>query len=139
MRILVFEDNLMWSSRLSQTLRGTGHEPLLRKGLPEDAEGAAVAVINLGQSSPDPRDLVQRLHNLGVRVLAHAGHKEKELLELGRLAGADRLATNSELTFKLPQLVEELAWVESPDEGAGPNDGEATPGPEGGLSTKETT
>ena len=108
MTILVFETNLMWSARLVQSLRGTGHEPMLRNSLPEDAEGASVAIVNLGQAAPDPVALVARLHELGVKVLAHAGHKEKELLELGRAAGADRLATNSELTFKLPQLLEAL-------------------------------
>jgi len=108
MKVLVFEENLMWSSRLMQTLRGTGHEPLLRKGMPESSEGAEAAIINLGSSSPGPTELVGRLHGLGVKVLAHAGHREKDLLALGKAAGADRLATNREITFKLPQLLEEL-------------------------------
>ncbi|AIE84699.1 hypothetical protein [Fimbriimonas ginsengisoli] len=106
MRVLLFEDNLMWSSRLVQTLRGHGHEPLLRMGIPSESEGASVAVINLGSASPDPKELVAKLHELGVKVLAHAGHREKELMDLGRAAGADRLATNSELTFKLPALLD---------------------------------
>jgi len=107
-KVLVFEENLMWSSRLMQTLRGTGHEPLLRRGLPETSEGAEAAIINLGSSSPGPAALVSRLHGLGIKVLAHAGHREKELLQLGKEAGADRLATNREITFKLPQLLQEL-------------------------------
>ena len=93
---------------MSQTLRAFGHEPSLRKGLPDDGDGAKVAIINLGSKSPDPVSLVARLHELGIRVLAHAGHREKELLDLGRVAGADRLATNSELTFKLQELILEL-------------------------------
>lgn len=108
MKVLLYEDNLLWSSRLSQTLRAFGHEPLLRRGLPDSPEGAELAIINLGAKSPSPSDLVTQLHELGIPVLAHAGHREKELMELGRDAGADRLATNSELTFKLPELVEQL-------------------------------
>jgi hypothetical protein len=108
MRIFVFETNLMWSSRLARTLAAFGHEPLLRTTLPETDEGADLAIVNLGSPEPSPSDLVARLHFLGVKVLAHAGHKEKELHELGRQIKADRLATNSELTFKLPQLIEEI-------------------------------
>jgi len=108
MKVLIFEDNLMWSSRLTQSLKAFGHEPAVRTGLPAEAEGATAAIINLGSKSPDPAALVTRLHELGIRVIAHAGHREKELIELGRAAGADVLATNSELTFKLPKLVEDL-------------------------------
>src|SRR5207253_2720652 len=31
MRVLIFESNLMWSSRLVQSEESLGHEPLLRK------------------------------------------------------------------------------------------------------------
>jgi len=116
MKVLVFEDNLMWSSRLLQSLRGFGHEGIIKKSLPDSAEGAEVAIVNLGSTTPSPIDLVQRLHSLGIRVLAHAGHKEKQLLQLGREAGADILATNSELTFKLPELVERAYQVQRPIE-----------------------
>ena len=109
MKILVYEDNLMWSSRLTKTLRAVDHEPLLRSQFPTDSEGAGAAIVNLGSASPEPTELVRRLHELGVAVIAHAGHKEKELLELGRKAEADILATNSQLTFKLPELVEQLS------------------------------
>ena len=103
MKILVFESNLMWSSRLMQTLRKLGHEPILtQKPGPADA-----AIVNLGEG--DPKELVAQLHASGVKVIAHAGHKEKLLHQLGRDAGADVLATNSELTYKLPQLLEGVA------------------------------
>ena len=46
-------------------------------------------------------------------MIAHAGHKEKELLELGKDLEVDRLATNSELTYKLPQILEELRKPDS--------------------------
>src|SRR4051812_3215267 len=100
MTVLVFEDNLMWSARLSQSLKALGHTPLIRATLPNEAEGATVAIVNLGSPTLVPGELVPRLKGLGVHVIGHAGHKEKELHALGRAVGCDTLATNSELTFK---------------------------------------
>jgi hypothetical protein len=105
MKFWVFESNLMWSSRLLQSLRGLGHEASVRSLVPED-ELADGAIINLGD--PKAQFLVPDLKQLGVFVIAHAGHKEKELLELGKDLEVDRLAANSELTYKLPQILEEL-------------------------------
>lgn len=110
MRVLIFEPNLMWSARLKRSLVALGHEPVLRReygGEPGDA-----AIVNLGESALDPSALIAALHEGGVPVIAHAGHKEKELAELGRQAGADVLATNSHLTFKLEEL---LTLVELPE------------------------
>lgn len=97
----------MWSSRLVQSLRAFGHEAvLLGPGKPWPV--AEVAIVNLGEVAYRPEELVPKLRAEGIRVLAHAGHKEKELLELGRQIGCDRLATNSELTNKLPDLLAAL-------------------------------
>lgn len=111
MKVLIFEDNLMWSTRLRQSVQGLGHEAQVLTSLPDDGRGARVAIVNLG-SDRLGASLVEPLHALGLKVVGHAGHKEKELLDLGREAGCDRLATNSELTFKLPQILEELASSE---------------------------
>jgi hypothetical protein len=97
----------MWSARLAQSLRGLGHEPVVLTSMPAADERGEAAIVNLGDRLP-PAELVERLHGLGIPVIAHAGHKERELHELGRQAGADRLATNSELTFKLPELLAEI-------------------------------
>jgi hypothetical protein len=83
-RVLVFERNLLWSSKLLNGLRGLGHEGVMAKQMPVHADGAEFAIINL--SEPDPSTAVSRLHEMGVKVIGHAGHKEKELLELGRAA-----------------------------------------------------
>lgn len=108
MKILVFEENLMWSSRLVKTLTAFGHTAVLSRDLPVNADGASVAVINLSTKDPAPGVLVERLHELGIKVIAHAGHRETELLALGQESGADVLATNREITYKLPELVATL-------------------------------
>ena len=108
MRVLVFEDNLMWSSRLLQSLRGLGHEPVLLTKLPSDAQGAQVAIVNLGSPRVMTVELVPALRAMGVHVIGHAGHKEKELMEFGKDAGCDTLATNSELTYKIEALLAKI-------------------------------
>ena len=107
MRVLVYEDNLMWSSRLRNALTNLGHTPLLRSdGVAEEADAA---IVNLGAEKLDPPKLVPALSELGVTVIGHAGHKEKDLLALGREAGCHILATNSELTFKIESLLARAA------------------------------
>ena len=102
MKVLVLEDNLMWSSRLRQTLTAFGHEAIIATS-PQPCD---VAIIGLERKSMS--EDVAELKRLGVFVIGHAGHKEKHLHAAGREAGCDRLATNGELTHKLPQILESV-------------------------------
>ena len=103
MRVLVLEENLMWSSRLRQTLTAFGHEAIVATS-PQPCD---VAIIGLERKSMS--EDVAELKRLGVFVIGHAGHKEKELHAAGREAGCDRLATNGELTHKLPQILDQIS------------------------------
>lgn len=105
MKVLILEDNLFWSARLKQSVAGLGHEPLLRSTF--NGEEADVAILNL--ASPALGSLVPQLQASGIHVIGHAGHKEKELHQLGKQAGCDTLATNGELTHKLDLLLEKTA------------------------------
>jgi len=87
---------------MKQSLRILGHECVLLRAIPEEGS-ADVAIVNLGEG--DPKALIAALRERGVPSLAHAGHKETELHEIGRDAGATLLATNSEMTHKLPDLL----------------------------------
>lgn len=107
MRVLVYEDNLLWSSRFSKSLTALGHDPAIRTA--PVAEAAPVAIVNLGSPKLDAAKLVPQLIELGVHVIGHAGHKEKDLLKLGRESGCQTVATNSEITFKLESLLEKAA------------------------------
>lgn len=94
----------MWSVRLERALAGLGHEPVASTGgIPDGPFDAAV--VNLGQGGTDWPALVQSLHDRSMLVVGHAGHKEKDLHELGKLAGCDLLATNAELTMKLASVL----------------------------------
>lgn len=103
MKVLILEDNLFWSSRLRQTLQAFGHEVALGRG-PQPCD---VAIIDLAR--PTMANDVAKLHDLGAYVIGHAGHKEKDLHAAGKAAGCDKLATNGEITAKLPQMLEQIA------------------------------
>lgn len=105
MKIWVFDDNLFWSSRLIGSLTGLGHEAATLTSLPSDGSTADVALVNLATEGAHAQELVPALRERGVRTIGFAGHKEKELLELGRAAGCDTVATNSEITFNLARVL----------------------------------
>ncbi len=95
----------MWSSKLSKSLKALGHECVILPSLPKAVEPADAAVVNLGQPQPDPAKLVEQLHALDIFVIGHAGHKESSLMTLGQEIKVDILATNSELTFKIEEIL----------------------------------
>lgn len=103
MRILVYEDNLMWSARLQKSLTALGHEAVVRTK--PTVEAGDAAIVNLGAPSFGPATLVPALREQGVHVIGHAGHRETELHDLGREIGCDTLATNRELTYSIERLL----------------------------------
>ncbi|QYK53105.1 MAG: hypothetical protein KF824_12715 [Fimbriimonadaceae bacterium] len=105
MRVLLYEDNLMWSEKLRKTLLALGHEPVVISRPTKDHPEAPVAIINLGSNSWDIAELIKALQARSTWVIGHAGHKEKEKLEYGKEMGCDYLATNSETTFKLEAIL----------------------------------
>jgi hypothetical protein len=108
MRVLIFEDNLMWGPRLSKSVSAFGHEPTVLTKVPDAIPQGDLAIVNLGSLALPAADLVPKLKAAGLKILAHAGHKEKELHALGKDLGCDRLATNSEITHKLQQILLDL-------------------------------
>ena len=105
MKILILEDNLMWAPRLFKTVQAVGHEAVVISKIPEEIPPADIAIVNLGSTSMPAQDLVPRIRRAGIKVLGHAGHKEKELHQIGKEIGCDYLATNSEITHKLPDIL----------------------------------
>ncbi|MGI8924911.1 MAG: hypothetical protein ACR2HJ_12955 [Fimbriimonadales bacterium] len=108
MKILILEDNLIWSGRLRQALRALGHDFEFVSEMPIEPSGD-VAIINLSSRRLSPFDAIRKLREEGILVVGHAGHKEKELWERGREAGCSRIVSNSEMTFKLESVLAELA------------------------------
>lgn len=108
MRVLLLEDNLIWSGRLLKTLRSEGHETRLVSRLPEIVNETDLAIVNLSSPKLSPFDAIGALRSEGIPVLGHAGHKEKELWRKGKEAGCVRIVSNSEITFKLPGILREM-------------------------------
>lgn len=107
MRILIIETNLMWSVRLQKAAVAHGHEVAVT---PEPIAGEFdVAIVNLGEPGVDWPARVGELRARGIKVVGHAGHKETALHQVGKEAGCDYLATNSELTHKLESVLAKMA------------------------------
>ncbi|MER3496219.1 MAG: hypothetical protein C4320_05110 [Armatimonadota bacterium] len=105
MTVLLFERNLLWSVRLRNAFAALGHEA--RTG--NEAAPADLAVVNLSEGDR-VAEVIAGLKELGVPILAHAGHKEKELMRLGKELGVERLATNGQLASDLPDLLQRMGF-----------------------------
>ncbi len=108
MKILYCDENLLWTSRLKLSIAALGHDPFQHKVGDALPEGIDVAIVNLGLEESKLKIAIDDFKAKGISVIGHAGHKEKELLQLGKDFGVDRLATNSELTHKLAQILETI-------------------------------
>jgi hypothetical protein len=103
LKILILEKSLLWLPRVTKSVKALGHEPA--------TEGYEVVILNLGETGDQSAALTKQYQQVGCVVIAHAGHKETELRELGQAAGCDILATNSELTWKLEKLLEKAGNI----------------------------
>ncbi len=106
MRVLLLEDNLMWSVRTKNGLQTLGHDVIVMAregGFPK----VDLAIVNLGSTSFDPFDAIPKLKEIGIRVIGHVGHKDKELWKRGEDAGCDKVVSNGTLAKKLKTVVSE--------------------------------
>ena len=104
MRVLILEDNLLWSERFRKSVTGLGHEATVLSGVPEGWPEADVAIVNLTHPKLGCLPVLESLKSHGLRILGHAGHVEKELLAQGELV-CDVVATNGKITFQLESLL----------------------------------
>ena len=99
MKVLLCEDNLMWSVRVKNGLAALGHTPVK-----EEAE-ADLAIVSLSAKAFDPFERVASLKEKGVRVIGHVGHKEKDLWARGEQAGCDQVVSNGSLANRLEAVL----------------------------------
>ena len=108
MKILIIEDNILWSERLKKTLLAFKHEPILLSSAKADLGSfpkAKVAIVNLSMDPSLLSSVIPRLKEQGTYILAHAGHKEKEKLSFGQELGCHQIVTNGTLTYKIDQIL----------------------------------
>ncbi len=105
MTVWIFDENLLWSTRLQKGVESMGLESIVSTNLPDQSESAGIAIVNLGSKKCPPETFIPALRERGDYVIAHAGHKEKELLDLAKQFQVNHVVTNGELTHKLPQII----------------------------------
>lgn len=110
MTVLIIENNLLWSRRLTLSLEAAGHIAVVASSWDSNPNvHPDVALVNLSNPSGQPTEQVKQLKANGVYVLGHAGHKEKDLIEAGKRAGCDQIVSNGQLTFKLAEILSRIA------------------------------
>ena len=107
MKVLLLEDNLIWSVRTRKGLESLGHEVAVMARLKHDLPAADLAIVNLGARSFDPFEAIEGLRARGTRVLGHVGHKEKDLWRQGEDAGCDQVVSNGSLANRLKAVLDE--------------------------------
>ncbi len=116
LRIVVADDDLLFSTRVASALTGCGHRPLVVRTAAAFREalraGAAAAIVNLASS---PLDAVSAIRDAKadpairtVPVLGFCGHTDTARQAAARAAGCDLVATNGEVSNNLPRLLSTL-------------------------------
>ncbi len=105
MKIIIFEENLLWAGKLKKRLEALGHTPYLYTKESHDYEDASIAIFNLSSTLFPLQTLLKQMQDKGVFCIAHAGHKEKEKLSLGNEIGFDKVVTNGMISEKLSDVL----------------------------------
>jgi hypothetical protein len=109
--VLILEDNLLWSVRIQKAAASLGLPSTIVTAVPAEGPIPKVAIVNLGSRSCDVPRAIAALKSGGTYVIGHAGHKETDLLEMGRRSGCDSVATNGEIAHKLTALLQEAGLI----------------------------
>lgn len=103
-RIVAIAPELMFASRIEETLAAAGHEV---KVVPAIAEAAELERTDLLIGDLD-RENPEALVGLGMPVLGFYSHTETETREAAEAAGVDLAVPRSRMVREMPQLVERL-------------------------------
>lgn len=108
-RVLVLVRDLMFLSKIRETLRSLDLEPLtLGSALDLDSPGAdrtALLIADVNDAGLDPMEAIARARTRGIPVLAFGSHVDMASLEGARKAGADEVVPRSVFSSRLPDLV----------------------------------
>ncbi len=100
-RVIIFDDNLFFSSAISAQLKqaGVSHKvssSLAKGDSPLEFSGESLAIVNLSASLLDPFNLVGELRKGRVaKIVGFCGHGQKELFQKGKEVGCDWVVPNS--------------------------------------------
>ena len=109
MKVLLLEDNLMWSVRVRKGLESLGHKVTVATE-PSEAD---LAIVNLGARAFDPFAAIATLKKGGTTVIGHVGHKEKDTWKRGEEAGCDKVVSNGTLANRLKAVIDDVVKLQT--------------------------
>jgi hypothetical protein len=102
-RVAVAVSDLMLSSRVNESLKAAGHEPVRWSGSADDLPGEAdLVVCDLDFVEPEA------MRGVGVPVLGFYSHVDTDTRRRALDAGLDSVVPRSRMARELPALVERL-------------------------------
>jgi hypothetical protein len=120
-RVVAAFDDLLLGSNVLGMLRAAGHEAQLAGGASADPRGARVLIVDLGASSFDGVELVERLRGdgwlEGVATLGVHSHVDVDTRARAEAAGFDLVVPRSRLAREGAALVGRLGASPPPDAG----------------------
>ena len=101
--IVAIAPDLMFASRIEETLRAAGHEVTVAASAAEaPLDRAELLVVDLERSEPDA------VVGLGMPVLGFYPHVEADLRQAAEAAGVDLVVPRSRMAREMPALVQRL-------------------------------
>lgn len=129
--VIVADDDLMFSSRVSATLARLGYRPVVvRTAAALDAamrdrafqHDLRAVIVNLAARGFDAATAVRRLkqdeRTRGTPVLGFCGHRDAARAEAAKAAGCDAVVTNGVVAADLERVLRPLVEPTSPPAGA---------------------
>ena len=109
-RIAVVTDDLIWATRLSAAVERAGAVPVRLSGRgalpPEPCDGA---IVDLARRGGDGIEIIARLREAGLPVIALADHDDAPLRKRALVAGADKVLAYRKMHADGPEVV--AAWL----------------------------
>lgn len=121
-RVVVADDDLLFSSRISASLVRLGYRPTVARTA-ETFEAALrdaprAVIVNLAARRFDALDAIRRLKRdqtmRGIRVLGFCGHRDVERAKAAKTAGCDAVTTNGAVAADLERVLGPLVGSTSP-------------------------
>ncbi len=93
----------MWTVRLKRAAEAFGATVEVLGKPPESVPEFDIAIVDLGV--PAFVEAIPQLKASGGKVVGRSGHKETELIQAGKAAGCDFIATNGALANNLKAIL----------------------------------
>jgi DNA-binding NarL/FixJ family response regulator len=110
-KVLLIDDQLLFISQISSRLAALGLEveSLLptSNGVLERAAQSSLVLINLGFAGEKALELVKTLRRDSpeLPIVGYCGHEEKEMMQVGLVAGATAVVPNSQISLNLKKVI----------------------------------